>query len=461
MKSWLRKVAGLLSSRPDPRKSTPDEWRPEDFTPVAETAAAPDPWADTTSHPPASSGPQPPSPAATTPRSVQPIEARCDHGTATPVDPPPRIPEQPDLGASTETLSPSSPAAAEAPRRSAAAAPDPASEGLPPASLPNPSTEADGQPADTAAEQPPVLVPTPAPEEAEAARPITAGDGDWGEDGFATATWPAPDAERQRDPGADAGTQPAYAEPDAFDAFLSSVDLPDYDPTLNQRLGSEEWAVFDPSRAVAKQKAAMIAALLDVTTRRELNAAVAWLEALFVEHPRPATFLALERAALEGLDFATLRDMAALRALWAQHPEWWVCRVLSRHARNGATSLSRLANGATALSWALARRICLARADYPVEQMIDPDWLGEWYRLRPQPGLPASFVTFIEDKIANETARQIHAGLDGLHRAGDLVERWDRHDWARELYDPSDGAPLSLSMADVIGPRAKSEPDAE
>ena len=131
MRSWLRKAAGLLSSRPDPRQSTPDEWRPEDFTPAAETAAAPDPWADTTSHPPASSGPQPPPPAATTPRSVQPIEVRRDHGTATPVDPPPRIPEQPDLGASTETPSPSSPAAAEAPRRSAAAAPDPASEGLP------------------------------------------------------------------------------------------------------------------------------------------------------------------------------------------------------------------------------------------------------------------------------------------------------------------------------------------
>lgn len=32
-------------------------------------------------------------------------------------------------------------------------------------------------------------------------------------------------------------------------------------------------------------------------------------------NPRPATFLALERAALEGLDFATLRDTAALREL--------------------------------------------------------------------------------------------------------------------------------------------------
>jgi hypothetical protein len=461
MKSWLRKVAKVLLSRPDPRQSMPDVWRPEDFTPIAETAAAPDPWADTTSHPPESSGPQPPLPAYTTPRSVQPIEARRDYGPATPVDPTARILEQPDLGASTETLRPSSPAGAEVPRRFAAAAPDPASEGLPPASLPNPSTEADSQPADTAAEQPPVLVPTPAREEAEAARPITASAGDWGEHDFATATWPAPDAEQQHDPGADAGIQPAYAEPDAFDTFPFSVDLPDYDPTLNQRLGSEEWAIFDPSGGEAKQKAAIIATLLDVTTRRELNAAAAWLYELFVEHPRPATFSALERAALEGLDFATLRDMAALRALWAQHPEWWVCRILSRHARNGATSVSRLPNGATALSWALARRICLARADYPVEQMIDPDWLGEWYRLRPQPGTPVSFVTFIEDKIANETARQIHAGLDGLHRAGDLVERWDRHDWPQDLCDPSDGTPLSLSMVDIIGPRAKSEPDAE
>jgi hypothetical protein len=461
MKSWLRKVAELLSSRPDPRQSMPDVWRPEDFTPITESATSPDPWADITSHPPGSSGQQPPPPAATTLRSVQQIEARRDYGPATPVDPPPRIPEQPDLGASTETLSPSSPPAAQVPCQSAAAAPVPASERLPPASLPNPSTEADSQPADCAAEQSPVLVPTSAHDQEEAVRPIAASDGDWGEDGFAIATWPAPDAEQQRDPGADAGIQPAYAESDAFDAFPFSGDLPNYDPTLNQRLGSEEWAIFDPSRGEAKQKAAKIAMLLDVTTRRELNAAVAWLSALFMEHPRPATFLALERAALEGLNFATLRDMAALRALWAQHTEWWVCRVLPRHVCKGPTRLSRLAHGATALSWALARRICLARADYPVEQMIDPDWLGEWYRLRPEPGTPVSFVTFIEDKIANETARQTHIGLDELHRAGDLVEHWDRHDWSRDLCDPSDGAPLSLSMVDVIGPRAKSEPDVE
>lgn len=461
MKSWLRKVAGLFSSRPDPRQSTPEDWRPEDFTPVAETAAAPDPWAGDTPHPPAPRGPEPAPPAAAAPHSVQPIEARRDHATAAPADPLPRVPEQPELGSPVEPLPPSSPATEEPPRRSGAAPPDPPSQGRPPEPLPHPSPEADGQPADTVPEQPPVPVPTPAPEEAEAARPITAADGDWGEDGFATATWPVPDAELQPDPRADAGTLPAHAEPDAFDTIPTSVDLPDYDPTISQRLGSEDWAVFDPSRVRAKQKAVIVAALLDVTTRRELHAAVAWLEALFLEHPRPATFLAVERAVLEGLDFATLRDMAALRALWAEHPEWWVCRIPSRYARNGATSLSPLANGATALSWALARRLCLARADYPVEQMIDPDWLSEWYRLRPQPGSPVSFVTFIEDKIADETARQIHAGLDGLDRAGDLVERWDRHDWARDLQDPSDGTRLSLSMADVIGPRAKSEPDAE
>jgi hypothetical protein len=460
MKSWLRRVAGLLSSRPDPRQSTPDDWRPEDFTPVPETAAAPDPWAGDTPQPPMSSSPQPPPAAATTPHSVQPIQVRRDDDTAAPVEPVPRVPEQLDLGTSTELLPPSSSAAEEPPRRSAAAPPDPAWEGLAPAPLPNPSTEPEAQPTDTAPESP-VPRPTPTSDDAEAVRPITIGNGDWGEDSFATATWPVPDAEQLPDPRADAGTRPAYAEPDAFDAVPSSIDLPDYDPTLNQRLGSEDWAVFDPSRARATEKAARIAALLDVTTRHEMNAAVAWLEALFLEHPRPSTFLALERAALEGLDFATLRDMAALRGLWAQHPEWWVCRIPSHHARNGATGISLLANGTTALSWAQARRICQARADYPVAEMIDPDWLTEWYRLRPEAGSPISFLSFIEEKIAAETSRQIHAGLDALHRAGDLVERWDRHDWARDLYDPSDGMPLCLSMADVIGPRAHGGPDAE
>jgi hypothetical protein len=87
------------------------------------------------------------------------------------------------------------------------------------------------------------------------------------------------------------GIQWAYAEPDEFDPFPFSSDLPDYDPTLDQRLGSEEWAIFDPSRGETKQKAAKIAMLLDVTTRRELNAAVAWLYALFMEQPSARNFL--------------------------------------------------------------------------------------------------------------------------------------------------------------------------
>lgn len=181
----------------------PDMWRPEDFTPIAETGAAPDPWADIASYAPGSGGQQPPPHHATAPRSAQPIKARRDYGPATPVDPPGRILDQPDLGASTETLSPSSLPAAQARCQSAAEAPVPASEERPHASLANPPCEADSQPADSIAEQPSVLVPTPVHEEAEDARPIAARDEDWGEDGFATARWPAADAEQQHDPGAD------------------------------------------------------------------------------------------------------------------------------------------------------------------------------------------------------------------------------------------------------------------
>ena len=329
-----------------------------------------------------------------------------------------------------------------------------------PASTSAATNTGDGGVGDTAPQQPAVRALTPPSKQTEPAPHVTALDEAWGADAFATVTWPQPASFGQPDSTDDADISRPQADHARLDAVPPHVELPDYDPTLNQRLGSEAWEVFDPARAQAGQKAALIVAELDVTTRRELDDAQALLEALFLEEPSPATLRELQRAALEGLDFATLRNMVELRALWAQQPQWWACRRFSRHRGTRATTPDLLPQGARTLSWALARRICLARADYPVEQMIDPDWLGEWRRLPARPGTPISFVDYLAEKLEFESAEQLDAGLDHLDRAGCLDEPYDHHGWALSIRDPADGQRLSLSMAHVLGPHVKTEAEA-
>jgi len=188
-------------------------------------------------------------------------------------------------------------------------------------------------------------------------------------------------------------------------------DLPEYDPGLSQRLGDAEWAGNVPRDSLARQRAAMIAALLDVTSRHEAETALQWLEAFFLEHRWSATFRALETAALEGLDFPTLQAMAALKDIWAETPEWWLRRIRITRANLGGTATERLPRGDTALSWRLARRICLARCDFPPEEMIDPDWLAEWHALSPNETGASFFTAFLDEKVGAMWAEALHKGL--------------------------------------------------
>lgn len=204
---------------------------------------------------------------------------------------------------------------------------------------------------------------------------------------------------------------PAPPPPVSASAYNDDFDLPEYDPGLSQRLGDAEWAAKAPRDSLARQRAGMIAALLDVTSRREAEAALQWLEAFFLEHRWSATFRALETAALEGLDFPTLRAMAALKDIWAERPDWWLRRIRTNRATLGGTATERLPRGDTALSWRLARRICLARCDFPLEEMIDPDWLAEWYALPPDDPGASFFTSFIDEKAAAMLAEALHEGL--------------------------------------------------
>ena len=253
----------------------------------------------------------------------------------------------------------------------------------------------------------------------------------------------------------------AVASPPATNAApsddpSSDSDLPEYDPHLNQRLGSEQWEATPPIER-ARMRAAVIAALIDVQTLKEQQAALAWLEDFFQRRPAGATFNAVERAALEGLDLPTLRAMDELRQVWEERTEYWVTRVRPFAGSGHFTATMRLANGATALSWVAARRICRARCDLPPEDMIDPEWLAEWLALPASARSPISFVQYVTDKVDHSAAQDIDTGLRALARVDDATEWFDQLGADRHILDPREGRAVSMCVADVVGPRAKKD----
>lgn len=253
---------------------------------------------------------------------------------------------------------------------------------------------------------------------------------------------------------------PAPPPPVLASAYDDDFDLPEYDPGLSQRLGDAEWAAKAPRDALARQRAGMIAALLDVTSRREADAALQWLEAFFLEHRWPATFSALEAAALEGLDFPTLRTMSALKDIWAERPDWWLRRIRTNRATLGGTATEQLPRGDTALSWRLARRICLARCDFPPEEVIDPDWLMEWFTLPPDEPGASFFTSFLDEKAAGVLAEALHEGLAAKAREDEPPSQGQRLAPRRPLPCGPAGELVSPVMVDVTGqPKKRTDDD--
>lgn len=272
----------------------------------------------------------------------------------------------------------------------------------------------------------------PAPPEAGTPAPPLAAFTDWDDFG-STEESPAP-------------TEPAPTVTDDF-------ELPDYDPALSQRLGDATWADPAPPAARARQCAAMIAALLDVTSRQEAQAATSWLEAFFLEHRWPATFRAIEIAALDGLDFPTLRAMAALREVWADRPEWWLQRIRTTSFNIGGTATTRMVRGDIALTWTLTRRLCLARQDFPPEDIIDPEWLAEWCALPPMARGALFFTAYLQEKVDGALAAELHDGLTAKAHEDEPISRLHRVGVVPNLRDDRDGEMISLTMVDLTSRR--------
>jgi len=264
---------------------------------------------------------------------------------------------------------------------------------------------------------------------------------------------PSPAAFMDWDDFGPAEVSPAPSEPAG--TITDDFELPDYDPALSQRLGDAPWPDPAPPAACARQRAAMITALLDVTSRKEAQAALAWLEAFFLEHHWSSTFRAIEALALDGVDFATLRAMAALREIWADRPEWWLQRIPTTRFNLGGTATTQLRRGDIALSWTIARRLCLARQDFLPEEIIDPEWLAEWYALPPTASGAMFFTTFLQDKVDGALAAELHDGLTAKALEEEPASRIHRLGVVSNFRDHGDGELISLTMVDLTSRRQR------
>lgn len=171
--------------------------------------------------------------------------------------------------------------------------------------------------------------------------------------------------------------EPALGDAAEFLGLEDFVD--DFDPEARRSpWESEVEEIHSDYRS--SEKAAKIAKLLRVSRESERLAAIADLQDLFTEYPHPATFNAISGLCRVGIDLDTLMTTVTLRSLWLDEPCTW-------QRRGGGLHLP---------SWRLAFRVAVARAEYPVEQMFDLDWLRDWQGLPPgNPGYP-SVAAYVE-----------------------------------------------------------------
>ncbi len=174
-----------------------------------------------------------------------------------------------------------------------------------------------------------------------------------------------------------------YLEEPPFDdaaEFLGLEDLvDDFDPEASRSPWDSEVEEI-LGDYLSSEKAAKIAKLLKVRRESERLAAFADLQDLFTEYSHPATFRAISGLCRTGIDLDMLMTTVTLRNLWLDEPCTW-------QRRGGGLHLP---------SWGLALRVAEARAEWPVEQMLDLGWLRDWHSLAVgSPGYP-SVVAYVE-----------------------------------------------------------------
>jgi hypothetical protein len=216
-----------------------------------------------------------------------------------------------------------------------------------------------------------------------------------------------------------------------------AADYFDYDPDAHQPPWSETHpsdTVYDDAIRRAREKAASIASIVEVTNRREQEVLFDWLTELFLRLKHPATFQSIKRIALEGITADLLQRVVALWDYWMERREWWP----GRYERSREVRPLRRSSGG--LTWAIAVRICRTRADYALEDMIDEDWFEEWLNLpRDIPGDPREirayhrFAAYVDAKVSDPDAELLNYGLTRLDQLDDREQMGEDRGWWRRL----------------------------
>jgi hypothetical protein len=206
----------------------------------------------------------------------------------------------------------------------------------------------------------------------------------------------------------------------------------------------------------AREKAAAIASIVEVTSRWEQEKLLDWLTELFLEFRHAATFRAIERVAAQSITVDLLRAMVALRRYWLERPEWWV----GRHGMS--REVCPLRKGAGVLGWAMALRICRCRVDYATEDMIDERWFDEWLALPPGTHEYRLFAAYVDAQVYDPDSELLYAGLVGYKQSEGAAEMGDDRGWWLNLprYDESIryGFSVLTPFRDGFGPPGYTEP---
>ena len=242
--------------------------------------------------------------------------------------------------------------------------------------------------------------------------PMTlADDGDWLDDDLLYET---------EDDGSEYSDSDDSVNEDS-DIFLD--DIPEFDEDAQQTPWEIEPEEEGQPIRLARDKAADITSLLYLTSRDDQEIALTYLTDLFKQpdYSYPSTFQAIKRIASDRLDFETLKEMVELRSIWRERTDWWKGRYSRWY------EVRRIFNGATALSWIAAHRVCLVRKDLPPEMMIDDDWLNEWMGLSPGSLGYISFPSYIDVKIQNFDTELLEHGLSQQHQCEKDIDVFERH----------------------------------
>jgi hypothetical protein len=235
-------------------------------------------------------------------------------------------------------------------------------------------------------------------------------------------------------------------------------DFSDYDADARQWPWGDGEAADgggDDGIRCAREKAAAIASIVEVTSRRDQEKILDWLPEFFLEFRHAATFRAIQRVAAQNITPDLLRAMISLRLYWLERPDWWVGRYsMSREVRP-------LRKGAGGLGWAVAVRVCRCRADYATEDMIDESWFNEWLALPPGTHEYRLFAAYVDAKVADPDSQLLYEGLVGDRQFEGMAEMGDDRGWWRKLsrYDESIrfGFSVLTPFRDGFGPPGYTE----